>query len=334
MTADTKARFLAGYRERVNHLLHPAPSDASTAKENLEQNLEQVADFIRTYFTTDAIKRYLDNPPDDATILFTIDEGLQHIPWELMLEAAYAGKDLPFMVGRSIVGPEAHNIRPPVRGGAKVRTLLIGDPTDDLSASREEIEDLRTMLLGDGRFEIKDEDVLMGSKQCEWMALLERLSSGQYGLIHYSGHSGFDGEDSGWALKDGRITTDLLTSALQGAPPVLVFSSSCESATPADPRPAIYENQTYDLPSAFLRAGVEAYVGTLWNIDSASARKFVKKFYESLLKGTYTMGQCLREAKRDIPLETNRMDRLAFILYGDPNAMPDQLFRALCSFGS
>ena len=161
------------------------------------------------------------------------------------------------------------------------------------------------------------------------MALLERLSSGQYGLIHYSGHSGFDGEDSGWGLKEGRITTDLLTSALQGAPPVLVFSSSCESATAGEPRTAIYENQTYDLPSAFLRAGVEAYVGTLWKIDSDSARRFVEVFYGSLLKGTYTLGQCLREAKRVIPLRTNRMDRLAFILYGDPDAMPGQLFRAM-----
>ena len=110
----------------------PAQSDASKRGPS---DLEQLAKFILTYFTTEAIKRYLDNPPDDATILLTIDEGLQHIPWELMLEAAYAGEELPFIVGRSIVGPEAaHNLRPPVRGGAKVRTLLIGDPTDDLQA--------------------------------------------------------------------------------------------------------------------------------------------------------------------------------------------------------
>jgi CHAT domain-containing protein len=185
------------------------------------------------------------------------------------------------------------------------------------------------MLHGDGRFEIRDEDVLIGSKQCQWMPLLERLSSGDYGLIHYSGHSGFEGEDSGWGLKNDRITTDLLTSALQGAPPVLVFSSSCESAAAGELRTATYENQTYDLPSAFLRAGVEAYVGTLWKIDSASARSFVERFYGSLLKGTYTLGQCLREAKRAVSLQRYWMDRLAFILYGDPDAMPGQLFRAM-----
>ena len=46
-----------------------------------------------------------------------------------------------------------------------------------------------------------------------------------------------------------------LTNAVQMAPPALVFSSSCESAEASEAKPINFEDQTFDLPSAFLQAG-------------------------------------------------------------------------------
>lgn len=324
---EVKEKFVENFRRCVDHLLHPYRYPSPGAFDDLER----AAHFLLTFFATDAIKSYLRNPPQGATILLTIDDSLKEIPWELVLETAYAGDVVfPFSVGRNVVTADtSHNIRPSVRSETLIRALLIGNPMDDLDEATREVHWLRDLLRTDGRFLLLDEDVLIGSEQCQLINLLNTLSSGRYGLVHYSGHTRFDGSQSAWHLKDGKITTDLLTSALQNAPPVLVFSSSCESATGADEQPAVYENQTFDLPSAFLQAGVEAYVGTLWEVDAHAARRFVEVFYAELLGGGRSLGECLRRAKISISQKEYRTDRLAFILYGDPRLLPGDLFPVL-----
>jgi CHAT domain-containing protein len=206
--------------------------------------------------------------------------------------------------------------------------LLIGDPTDDLVEARNEVQILEDRLRRDGRFEV---DVLIGSRRCKRTRLLNALASGQYALIHYSGHSHFDGFQSAWQLKDGKnITTDMLTNALQMAPPALVFSSSCQSAVGEEPQPIKYEDQTFDLPSAFLQAGVEAYVGTLWEVGSLAARLFVGDFYEAFLSEEHNnLGECLRRAKWASKQRGDRINWPAFILHGDPHTEPGDLFPAL-----
>ena len=128
------------------------------------------------------------------------------------------------------------------------------------------------------------------------------------------------------------ITTDRLTSALQMGPPALVFSSSCESAAGGAPQPIRYENQTFDLPSAFLQAGVEAYVGTLWEVESSAARRFVEVFYRAFLSGENNLGECMRLAKWAGKKDEQYKDSinwLSFILYGDPHLKPGELFPAM-----
>jgi CHAT domain-containing protein len=181
----------------------------------------------------------------------------------------------------------------------------------------------------DGRFTLDDEDILIGSNACRLLRLLRQLRSGQYGLIHYSGHSVFEGDQSAWVLKDGRINTFDLTSSLRDAPPAMVFSSSCESAEAGEPRAIKYEDQTFDLPSAFLNAGVEAYVGTLWEVESTAARQFAEAFYRALLTEGHCLGEALRLAKMASKAVRDRINWLAFILYGDPHAEPGHLFPAL-----
>jgi CHAT domain-containing protein len=220
------------------------------------------------------------------------------------------------------------NIRPAVRGGSKVRALLIGNPTDDLPLAEREVEELATQLLDSGRFQVDEDDVLIGSERCQWLPLLNTLNSGRYGLIHYSGHSKFDGTQSAWQLKDAKITTALLTDALQKEPPAMVVSSSCESAAGEQAQQMLYENQTFDLPSAFLQAGVQTYVGTLWSVGSSGAYSFIREFYRAFLGG-HALGECVRDGKKAISSDQPRTDRLAFVLYGDPQTRPGDLFPAM-----
>jgi len=327
LLSEIKAEFMDDFGRYISHRLHPNQYPVS----GVFGDLEEVGNHILSQFTTLMIKTYLQNPPQGSTILLVVDDNLKAIPWELMLETAYAG-EIPFRVGRSIVSPQQpSNVNPPVRGGGRadgrINALLIGDPTDDLVETRNEVQILEKRLQQDGRFEV---DVLMGSRRCKRTRLLNALASGQYALIHYSGHSHFDGFQSAWQLKDGKnITTDMLTNALQMAPPALVFSSSCQSAVGGEPQPIKYEDQTFDLPSAFLQAGVEAYVGTLWEVESLGARLFAEQFYDAFLSGEHNLGECLRRAKWDSKQRGDRINWPAFILHGDPHTEPGDLLPAL-----
>ena len=323
---EDKRDFTEGFGKCISHLLHPV----THPDPGWLQDAGQVGNFVLTQFTTSEIKRYLQDPPADSTILFEVDDALKDIPWELMLETAYAG-EIPFRVGRRVIGQQPANISPVVRGIGKVKALLIGDPSDNLSDARDEVKWLADRLQADGRFE--EPDILLGAANCQPGPILSALGSKKYGLLHYSGHTKFDGYRSAWQLADGKmITTDRLTSALQMGPPTFVFSSSCESGAGGPSEAIRYENQTFDLPSAFLQAGVEVYVGTLWEVEAAAARRFVMDFYEAFLNGEWNLGECLRRAKwarKQDEQYADRINWLSFILYGDPHLASGELFPAL-----
>ena len=323
---ETKAEFMASFGQCLNHQLYPVRH----SDPGVFHDLEDVGSYIMTQFTTVAIRQYLQELPQGSTVLLMVDDGLKDIPWELMLETAYAG-EIPFRAGRILVSQEQFcPIVPPTRRATKIKALLVGDPTDDLEETRREVEWLAQRLNQDDRF--AEPDVLVGSEECQRIRILNRLGSGDYQLVHYSGHTYFDGERSAWQLKGHDITTDLLTNALQMAPPALVFSSSCQSAAASDAQEVRYENQTFDLPSAFLQAGVEAYIGTLWNVVDTTARQFVEEFYSALLNANDELGECLRRAKWACKQTSGWQDRsnwLAFVLYGDPHTRPGDLFPAM-----
>ncbi|MCE7980024.1 MAG: CHAT domain-containing protein [Caldilinea sp. CFX5] len=330
LNPDTKRDFLENLGKCLNHLLNPCRyPDAGWW-----QDLEQAGNYILNQFTTGDIKRCLQNPHPGATIAFAVDEALKNIPWELMLEATYAGEP-PFRVGRSIIGQQPNIIDEVIRTTDQVRALLIGDPTDDLPRARDEVAWLAARLRQDGRFCVEPADLLMGSAQCQSGPILSALGSRRYGLVHYSGHTHYDGYRSAWQLAAGkRLFTHELTSALQMGPPLFVFSSSCESAVGGAVEPINYEDQTADLPSAFLQAGVEAYIGTLWRVEQEAAHRFVRRFYEAFLSGQANLGECLRRAKwagKQDEQHSDRINWLSFVLYGDPHLMLGDLFPDLRS---
>jgi hypothetical protein len=343
-----RQEFLAGFGTLLDQLLHPT-SQGGEDRGGPFRNLEEVGSLILSQFTTVDIKRHLQELPIGSTVLLMMDESLKEIPWELMLEPAYAG-EIPFRVGRVVVSPEQPQFLEPRGRAGKVKALLIGNPGGDLKFAETEVKWLRKRLERDGRF--AQPDVLIGPEECRRIPLLNRLASGEYGLIHYSGHTFYDGERSAWLLsRDGQdngdnlIRTEQLTSALQMGPPAIVFSSSCESAATgeegADAGGGLgrmrYENQTFDLPSAFLQAGVEAYIGTLWEVGDGAALDFVQDFYTAFLNATCDLGECLRRAKSAQKQRSGFRDRimwLSFILYGDPHIAPGDLFPILRSLAA
>jgi O-acetyl-ADP-ribose deacetylase (regulator of RNase III) len=326
VTANTplqhKDEFMRNFDSYIRNALHPThyPEQGDFA------DLDAVGAFILNRFTTSRIRGYLKDLPQASTITLEIDDALNAIPWELMMEAIYAG-EIPFRIGRNIISQQGPGgvTHPPGQDGA-IKALLIGDPTDDLPQARDEVQALAQLLRADGRFSLADEDVLIGSGDCRLLRLLNLLGSGEYGLVHYSGHSVFEDEQSAWLLQDGKINTFDLTSSLRDAPPALVFSSSCESAEGGQPRAIKYEDQTFDLPGAFLQAGVQAYVGTLWEVGDSAARRFAEAFYDAFLTQGQGLGESMRRAKMAGKARRDRINWLAFTLFGDSGATLAELF--------
>jgi len=173
-----------------------------------------------------------------------------------MLESAYSG-EIPFQVGRTIISPQApQSLRPAVRGNQKVRALLIGDPR-----GRSE----------GGENGSRGPRVAFGARR--WL----RLSPGTrpapgIGSMSAHPHPQRPVERRVWdralfrshEIPEGaerlvrvRWNHPHLCADQRAAdgPAALVFSSSCESASAAEKQTLRYEDQAFDLPSAFVQAG-------------------------------------------------------------------------------
>ena len=191
---ELKREFMANFDQLTNYRLRPTkPGEPGDFLD-----LEEVGNYILTQLTTVAIKEHLQELPFGSTIMLTIDDALKDIPWELMLETAYAG-EIPFRVGRAVITSQDSNpIRPPIRGPGKIKALLIADPTGNLSQAIRDVEWLIDTLERDDRF-LKP-DVLIGTEDCTRIRLLNHLASGEYGLVHYSGHTHYACERSAWQI--------------------------------------------------------------------------------------------------------------------------------------
>ncbi len=306
------------------------------------RSINEVGNHVLNRFVSGSVKKLLiEAARKRTTIDFVVGRELEAIPWELIVETVYEDADeLPFRMGRRVIsGTEPAPIGEVRKGNGKIRALLIGNPTGDLPAAEDEVEAIRERLLRDGRFEV----TLLGpgpssTGPASKRNVLRELATQGYALIHYSGHSHQQREQSAWRLRNEDaielLTTSDLTNFLQMAPPALVFSSSCESgkAEGGEEHPIEYENQAFDLPGAVLQAGVPTYIGTLWNVADSSACAFSTRFYEALLEGTETLGECIRVAKnavKEFEGERGVPTWPAFVLYGDPEITPDQVYPLL-----
>ena len=311
-TAEQESEFLQAFDTFIRREL----TGRGAAEASDFADLETVGEWIRRLMTG-RVRKYLENPPHGSTVNLVVEGQLVQLPWELMLERARAS-GVGCNLGRSIMTEFQGGERRAARREGKIKALLIGDPTDDLPLAREEVEQLKRRLSRHPSFE--NPDALVGSEQIGSVLSLEsRMQQGEYGLVHYSGHSRLQGSDSAWQLNTGAFTTHRLTAALTEAPPAIVFSSSCESAAGGEMKPPRYENQTFDLPGAFLAAGVQAYVGTLWSVGSNGAMLFAEAFYDALLNAEQTIAECLALAK-EARMAEDGINASSFVLYGDPHS--------------
>ena len=278
---------------------------------NIQNNLEKLGRLIFKYMIPASCKSCLRKISTEYVILSTEDV---EIPWELMHDSEEFFC-LKYSVGRKIQAKVSIK-RVDRPKSDKVRFLFISNPTLDLPKTEEEVSRILCYL--------KDLDnidaIHISGKDATVDRLLDVLEEGYFDVIHYAGYATFNvknPEYSAIRLHDEDITAKYLLNVID-IPPKIVFMNACESASSSDIYYLEYGGKLTGLASAFISAGVDAYIGALWPVADDIAAELAISFYSQLLRGE-TVGKALRKAKLEIYKKYNDfLTWAAFILYGDP----------------
>ena len=303
-----------------------------------------------------------DRMVSEGPLIIELDRTLARIPWEMLHDSA--PRRLPLAVHRPLARQLRTSYSPRVADRitrTRLKALVIGDPDDSLEYARGEAQAVAE-LLGARKIEVvlrlgaPDELRLgkWGADPADLFDVITLLQSGEFDLVHYSGHAMFNAEypdQSGWMFAGGEVLTP---SKLENVdrPPSLIFANACVSAAlsagsaapaakvsavgkggRAQPRPrrAGDARIVASLADEFFRRGVADYIGTAWEVPERPAKIFAEKFYKALLgHGTAgtgasgaTLGRAVQEARKALYSQRRKWGKLgtvwaAYQHYGDP----------------
>ncbi len=299
----------------------------------------------------------------EGPLVIEVDRTLARLPWEMIHDSS-PGR-LPLAVHRPLARQLRTTYSPRVADPAsqdRLKALVIGDPDDSLAYARAEAKVVAEVL---GRRNIEvvlrlgppDELRLgkYGAEPADLFDVITLLQSGEFDLVHYSGHAMFDAEypdQSGWIFDKGEVFT---ASRLENVdrPPRLIVANACISAAlspGAATAPAAAARVGARAPGAqpparrlgdarivasladeFFRRGVADYIGTAWEVPELPAKMFAETFYKALLgdrpagraASGATLGAAVQEARKALYEQRAKWGEVgtvwaAYQLYGDP----------------
>jgi CHAT domain-containing protein len=201
--------------------------------------------------------------------------------------------------------------------------LVYADPDGNLPLARKEVEQIGESLRQEWGDKIEVE--LLMPPDSSGRRLNAALRKGQYDVIHYAGHAGFDktdGDLSGLLLHGRELFfAQKVRRLLEGRP--LVFINACESASTANEQQPqridrYLQGPAEGLASAFIYGGAVGYIGSLWPVYDGPAAEFAVSVYHRVLEG-YTIGEAVRLARLDSrQAHPDQITWATFVLYGDP----------------
>jgi pimeloyl-ACP methyl ester carboxylesterase len=199
--------------------------------------------------------------------------------------------------------------------------LLVVNPTLDLAGAEREGKRIRELF---GTHPSVKIDELNGAAATR-PALLAKLKSGDYDVIHYAGHAFFNAANpaSSGILCHGKQVLSGADLASIGNLPSLVFFNACEAGrirrgTDMRKKELGVEkrlDRTVGLAEAFLRGGVANYLGTYWPVGDEAAECFAETFYGELLNKK-SIGEALLAGRAKVRNEAKSVDWADYIHYG------------------
>jgi CHAT domain-containing protein len=251
----------------------------------------------------------------DTELILVHDARAGGIPFEAMSWGANGARFAPAtgsgIVRRLLVDgvrPERALTRP--RRARRVGVLVVVNPTSDLPGAEAEGEALLARLRG-GPFDVR---VLRGA-EATLDAVMTACGDPEIDVLHYCGHGFFNGpgvDESGLNLAgDERLTLTRLTQLK--SVPRLAFVNACQAGRVRGSAPIVHEPQAF--AEFFLRAGVDAYLGTFWLVSDEGAAQFASQVYEALVDGR-DLGQAVIAGRKALA-DASNSDWANYLLYGD-----------------
>jgi pimeloyl-ACP methyl ester carboxylesterase len=197
--------------------------------------------------------------------------------------------------------------------------LLVVNPTLDLAGAEREGKRIRELFGTHPSIKI---DELYGAAATR-PALLAKIKSGEYDVIHYAGHAFFNQVNpaSSGILCHGKQVLSGADLASVGNLPSLVFFNACEAGRirrggqNKDLNVEKRLDRTVGLAEAFLRGGVANYIGTYWPVGDEAAECFADTFYTELLNKK-PIGEALLAGRDKVRNDTKSVDWADYIHYG------------------
>ena len=187
--------------------------------------------------------------------------------------------------------------------------FAVANPDGSLPFADWEVEEIATLF--------HDKRVYKG-KEATKAAVLENISFGAEKL--FSTHGSFDTyntHNSHLLLHDGKLCLPEIVSLDLSGTWMVVMSACLTGLT--DPKD-LGLDEYYGLPAAFLVAGAQTVVASLWEVNDVSTALMMRRFHANLYKEKMAKAAALREAqiwlrdlsKRQVELTlASRLDRLS-----------------------
>jgi CHAT domain-containing protein len=195
--------------------------------------------------------------------------------------------------------------------------LAIGNPTQDLDISKQEIQAAIATF---------PQFTVLSQKEATVEAVRSNL--GKAAIVHFSCHGTANFQEplnSGLALSDGLLTLrDLFALNLPDQNGLrLAVLSACETGLPG------LENidEVVSLPIGLLQAGVAGVVSSLWSVDEVSTMMLLTRFYELWRKDGLEPAIALQQAQRWIR-DTTSQQKAHYFKPTNPNLFQILILRS------
>lgn len=286
------------------------------------QRLAQVGRRMYGLLIPDAMQRLIE---ETREFPLTITSNNPELPWELLHDGE-GFLCLKRMFARMPAGqtfPRRTRESSSLAPTRDIRVLLIhSEAGEQLPNAAEEITAIQQTL---SRMDPRPKVTLLSGSEVTSARLTDELSLGNYDVVHYTGHAGFDPDRphlSYLLLPSLELfRAERVQRLLEGHP--VVFLNACESSRAARQESGATTGgtvaQAQGLGSAFVYGGAQACVGSLWPVFDDTAAEFAITFYENLIARRQRVGEALRLARlRSFEARTDAITWAAYALYGDP----------------
>jgi CHAT domain-containing protein len=192
--------------------------------------------------------------------------------------------------------------RSTARPASRASLLMIADPEDNLPFALLESDAIQQIW--------QSPSTRLGCTSASRTAVLSSTATSTH--LHFACHGVFERHEprsSALLLSGGeRLTVEDVLLEMNLTKAELVVLSACETGIiDVDVAPSEFVG----FPNAFLEAGANCVVSSLWAVDDASTALIMKRFYELLLREGLSAAEALRQSTEWVRTSTSRELELA-----------------------